>query len=264
MIPGVSTIDIKKHIHKYLNGQNPDIFDERIMFMSVFHDIKWTEKGDNAKEVLPAASVRNYVVRFWKNLKKHLTLSHCQQLTYSNVILPTRKFPATEPVPLGQLRKKWRNNHIQRTLENKKTVVENILTSFFFNVFTNKFASDTRLKIRYLQREQRKMKSKSSSNPSRWHWLRDNSKQYQKLEATRWNNSQRITRRWFGNLPNRQHVPERWKWTILHYHCICYEYRRFLSFVQRVPSTNNFSKFEITSSSHRSCQDRTNYWNWTF
>ena len=32
-----------------------------------------------------------------------------------------------------------------------------------------------------------------------------------KLEATRCYNSQKITRRWFGELPNRQHVAERWK-----------------------------------------------------
>ena len=32
-----------------------------------------------------------------------------------------------------------------------------------------------------------------------------------KLEATRCCNSQKITRRWFGELPNRQHLVERWK-----------------------------------------------------
>ena len=30
------------------------------------------------------------------------------------------------------------------------------------------------------------------------------------LEVTRCHNAQRITRRGFGELPNRQHVPERW------------------------------------------------------
>ena len=65
--------------------------------------------------------------------------------------------------------------------------------------------------IRYIHQEQRKTKSISISNPSSWQRFPINSKQCHKLEATRCCNSQRITRRRFGEVPNRQRMPERWK-----------------------------------------------------
>ena len=69
-----STRDIKNHIQRYLNGQNPESPEEGIIFMSMFNDIKWTKNGIadtcllNAKEVsartlvLLGACVRKYVV----------------------------------------------------------------------------------------------------------------------------------------------------------------------------------------------------------
>ena len=78
-LPGASTLEIKKDIQKYLNGQNPESFDGKIIFMSMFNDIEWTKKGStetclrDAKEVaayatqfkpelvLPGARVRKYV-----------------------------------------------------------------------------------------------------------------------------------------------------------------------------------------------------------
>ena len=57
VLPGASTLDIKKYIRRCLNGQILEPFDERIIFMSLFNDIEWTKKGDtetcsyNAKEV---------------------------------------------------------------------------------------------------------------------------------------------------------------------------------------------------------------------
>ena len=42
VVPGVSTIEIAKMCLEYLNGQNPESFDERIMFMSLFNYIGWT------------------------------------------------------------------------------------------------------------------------------------------------------------------------------------------------------------------------------
>ena len=60
------------------------------------------------------------------------------------------------------------------------------------------FVSDMKLKTMYLHREERKPKSKSILNPSSWHWSRNNSETCHKLEATRCFNSQRISKRWFG------------------------------------------------------------------
>ena len=55
--PSAATIDIKRHVQIYLNLQNQESFDERIMFMSKFRHIEWTKKSNtetclhNAKEV---------------------------------------------------------------------------------------------------------------------------------------------------------------------------------------------------------------------
>ena len=62
VLPGASTIDINKHIQKYLIGQNPESFDAWIIFMCVFNDIQWTKEGSadtclhNAKEVAACAT----------------------------------------------------------------------------------------------------------------------------------------------------------------------------------------------------------------
>ena len=44
VFPGASTLEIKKNIQKYLNGQTPEFFDERIIFMSMSKNIVWTGK----------------------------------------------------------------------------------------------------------------------------------------------------------------------------------------------------------------------------
>ena len=55
-------VEIKKNAQKYLNGQNPESLNERIIFMSVFNDIERTKKGNRktclhiAKEVAPFAT----------------------------------------------------------------------------------------------------------------------------------------------------------------------------------------------------------------
>ena len=44
VLPGACAIQIKKHIQKNLKWQAPESFDERITFMSVFHDMEWTKE----------------------------------------------------------------------------------------------------------------------------------------------------------------------------------------------------------------------------
>ena len=45
VLRGASTIGIRRHVQDYLNGKNPEFFDEGIIFMSVFNDIEWTKKS---------------------------------------------------------------------------------------------------------------------------------------------------------------------------------------------------------------------------
>ena len=94
-------------------------------------------------------------------------------------------------------------------------------------IFTIEFASGVRLKIRYLHREEWKTESKSISNPSSWLWLRKTSDQWHKLEAIRCCNSRNIAKHWFEELPNRQHLPERWKMDKLYHQRICCGRKRF-------------------------------------
>ena len=123
-------------------------------------------------------------------------LPYCHWATYSSVTLPTRIFPATEQLSLGQVEIWGSSFHFQGTFE-KKILINTTLASYLLCIY---------LRICWW-REQQKTKSKSITNPSNW-LRRKKSKQCNKLEATRWFNSQRITRRWFGNLPNRQHMPD--------------------------------------------------------
>ena len=44
VLQGASTLDIKKHIQRYLKERNPESFDAGIMFMCVLNDIEWTKK----------------------------------------------------------------------------------------------------------------------------------------------------------------------------------------------------------------------------
>ena len=39
VLPGASTVDTKEHSQNHLNGKNPNHFDERIIFMSMFNKV---------------------------------------------------------------------------------------------------------------------------------------------------------------------------------------------------------------------------------
>ena len=62
---GASTIQVKKRIQEYLNGQNQESFDESIIFMSMFNDTEWTQKGNTEKCLHTATEV----AAFATNLK---------------------------------------------------------------------------------------------------------------------------------------------------------------------------------------------------
>ena len=62
VLPGASTIDTNKLVQSRLNGLDPQLFEERIVFLSMFNDIDWTIKVKteiclhNAKGVAAFAS----------------------------------------------------------------------------------------------------------------------------------------------------------------------------------------------------------------
>ena len=143
-------------------------------------------------------------------------------------------FVATEPLSLGQLRKGWRNCNIQGGFTQQEASQ---------HVFVLEFANGMISKFRYyFHREQPKTKSTSISNPSNWHEFPQNSKQCHELEATR------CTRRESRNDDSEGFrrgsiFQNGGSWATLH--------------------PKKFSMFEITSSSHRSCQDWTSGWKWS-
>ena len=108
---GVSTVDIMKHFRKYLNGHIPESFDEGIIFMSLSHDIEWTQKGNtdtglhNAKEV--ASFATQFRPKHWcflrrmrggteipTILKEHDILSQCKWVDVFKCHTSHPMFPA--------------------------------------------------------------------------------------------------------------------------------------------------------------------------
>ena len=106
VLPGASTHDIKNYFQRYLDGQNPEFFDERIIFISMFNDIEWTLRSStetclpNAKEVeafaatfKPGHSERDVGgTQIPTNLRENEIMSHCRWLTYSSVTLHSQCF----------------------------------------------------------------------------------------------------------------------------------------------------------------------------
>ena len=45
VLPGASTTDINKHFQSHLNGIDAQLFEERIVFLSMLNDIDWTKYG---------------------------------------------------------------------------------------------------------------------------------------------------------------------------------------------------------------------------
>ena len=106
--PGASTLNNKKHIQTHLNGRNPESFEDRIIFMSMFSDTDWTKKGNaeiclhNTREsgsILQRNSSQDTAVvsglrqrrrggtEIPTNPKDIGSVSHCRWLTYLCVTL---------------------------------------------------------------------------------------------------------------------------------------------------------------------------------
>ena len=69
VLAGASTLAIKKHVQGYLDWQNPESFEEKIILMSMFKDIEWTKKGSKEACLHNATEVSAFVTQVmveWK------------------------------------------------------------------------------------------------------------------------------------------------------------------------------------------------------
>ena len=64
VLPGASTVDIKRHVQEYLNGQFPESFGDRIIFMSMFNSIDWTKKGNKENCLHKAKEEAAFATKF--------------------------------------------------------------------------------------------------------------------------------------------------------------------------------------------------------
>ena len=158
VLPGASAFEIIQHIQKYLNKQNPESFDERIIFMSMFNDIEWTKQGitaiclHNAKQV--AAFATQFKPGHWCFLgspsekrggteiptvfQENELWSHYRWLTWSSVTLPTRYFQrGSQDITNSKVRSK------------KRSFPSSPCWQAIYNVLTIGFASGMRLENWY-------------------------------------------------------------------------------------------------------------------
>ena len=65
IFPGLTSLEILQRIQKDLQDQNiePEKFEDRIIFMSMFNDIEWTRKGNSEQCVSNSEQVKNYAKR---------------------------------------------------------------------------------------------------------------------------------------------------------------------------------------------------------
>ena len=155
---------MKKHLQKYLSGQTPDSFDERIIFI----DIEWKQKGIR-KRVCTMPNkwqhLRPYACQdtgaFWARVRKHFMerklqrnsrknwiLSHCKRLTYSSVILPIRYFQRQSRYRLdsGGKEEAVTTSKVHSTT---RRFSSRLHWQTILLCITIKFASGMRVKIRY-------------------------------------------------------------------------------------------------------------------
>ena len=66
ILPRLMLLEILQRIQKDLQVQNiePEIFGDRVIFMSMFNDIEWTKKGNSEQCISNSEHVKNYAKRF--------------------------------------------------------------------------------------------------------------------------------------------------------------------------------------------------------
>ena len=66
MFPGLASLEILQKIQRHLQDQNiePEDFEGRIIFMSMFNDIDRTKRGNSERCISNFEQVKNYAKRF--------------------------------------------------------------------------------------------------------------------------------------------------------------------------------------------------------
>ena len=70
IFPGLTSLEISQKIRKDLKVQNnePEKFEDRFIFMSMFNDIDWTRRGNPERCIPNSEQVKNYTKRFSRGL----------------------------------------------------------------------------------------------------------------------------------------------------------------------------------------------------
>ena len=131
MYLGAHTGDMKRNVQKYLNGQAPESFDARIIFMSMFNKERHYRNlfaqrqrigsiccTNQTRTLVPPGAASEKM--WWNGTLHRPTVWHRGWLTYSIVTLSHPVFPATAPMSRRELKKGGRHHHFQGTLENKQ------------------------------------------------------------------------------------------------------------------------------------------------
>ena len=256
VLPGASAIDIKRNFQKYLNGQNPESLHERINTENCLHTSK--EVAAFATQFKPGhwcflARVRKYVVE--------------------------RKFQRTSRIlRCCRIADGWhiQVSHFPPDISSDRAIIDRLgswgkeeaITISNVHSTTSRFSSRPNLQAIYNVctievAVVRNWKSGTcTENNGRW---RTNRSRTRAVDITRKDTSSRrlvaTTHR-----ESRDDSESFWtdsicqnsgKWQILHYQWICYVWKQFYAFLQRILRLKKFSKSETTSSSYQSCQDRT-------
>ena len=123
MLPGASTLDIKKHIQECFNSES---FDEKIIFMSMFND---TQLKPGHWCFVGPASENTCCKRDLSEPQAQWDTIALQMVDIFKCYTSHPVFPATEPLSLGQLRKGGITYHFQGTFDNNKLLNKTILGS---------------------------------------------------------------------------------------------------------------------------------------
>ena len=137
VLPGAPTLNIKKHIQRYLNGQDPESFEDRIIFMSMFNDNERTQKGNAETCLQNTKEVAAFATRFkpghqcfleaasentWWNGKIQRT---SRKMRYYRIAFGCR-IQVSFTLHMQYFQQQWwgKEDHFQSTYDNKKIFIK--------------------------------------------------------------------------------------------------------------------------------------------
>ena len=86
IFPGLASLDIFQKIQKHLQKQDiePENFEDRIIFMSMFNDIEWTRRG-NSECISNSEQVKNYATKFRRGTGHSLDVEIPKEIRASSI-----------------------------------------------------------------------------------------------------------------------------------------------------------------------------------